>query len=109
MQTAALLLTWVAVAVGAAGVELRPGDTLGPDNWQQARGLLPDEFLESYRRGDFRHPVGAFAVERIGEDPVFAAALAENRGRYALTPASRPTTSMPGRSRTSTRPTRRRR
>jgi len=57
---------------------------LGPENWEQARGLLPDEFLESYRRGDFRHEVAGFEVERIGDDAVFQAAMEANRGRYAI-------------------------
>lgn len=68
----------------SAAAELKPGDTLGPDNWQEARGLLPDEFLECYRRGDFRHRVGDFPIDRIGDDPVFQAAVDANRGRYAL-------------------------
>lgn len=84
-------MRWIALALlllaSPAAAELKPGDTLGPDNWEQARGLLPDEFLESYRSGDFRHPVGDFAIDRIGDDPVFSAALAANRGRYALSPA----------------------
>jgi hypothetical protein len=79
---AALLLVLIA---RAASAQLKAGDILGPDNWEQARGLLPDEFLDSYRRGDFRHPIGEFPIERIGDDPVFQAAVDANRGRYALT------------------------
>lgn len=79
---AALLLVFIAHAASAA---LKAGNVLGPDNWEQARGLLPDEFLDSYRRGDFRHPIGEFPIERIGDDPVFHAAVDANRGRYALT------------------------
>jgi hypothetical protein len=74
----------VALLATAAVAELKPGDMLGPDNWEQAKGLLPDEFLESYRRGDFRHRVGDFAVDRIADDPVFHEAVDANRGRYAL-------------------------
>jgi hypothetical protein len=78
----ALLLVVVAPPAGA---ELKAGDVLGPDNWQDARGLLPDEFLACYKRGDFRHAVAQYDVERIGDDPVFRAAMDANRGRYALT------------------------
>jgi hypothetical protein len=80
---AALLL---ALTARPAGAELKAGEILGPENWEQARGLLPDEFLEAYKRGDFRHPIGEFPIERIGDDPVFRAALDANRGRYALNP-----------------------
>jgi hypothetical protein len=74
----------ILLIVTSAAAELKPGDVLGPDNWEQAKGLLPDEFLESYRRGDFRHRVGDFAIDRIGDDPVFHEAVEANRGRYAL-------------------------
>ena len=80
VAAAALLV----LAAPAAVAELKPGDVLGPENWEEARGLLPDEFLDSYKRGDFRHEVAAFDVERIGDDPVFHAAMEANRGRYAI-------------------------
>jgi hypothetical protein len=83
------MIAWVATALllaAAARAELKPGDVLGPDNWQEARGLLPEEFLASYRRGDFRHRVGDFSIDRIGDDPVFREAVEANRGRYALSP-----------------------
>lgn len=83
MRVAVLLIAALLLAA-AARAELKPGDVLGPDNWEEARGLLPDEFLASYQRGDFRHRIGDFAVDRIGDDPVFRAAVDANRGRYAL-------------------------
>jgi len=65
--------------------ELKPGDTLGQDNWEAARGLLPEEFLESYKRGDFHHRIGEMgSIDRIGDDQVFREAIEANRGRYAL-------------------------
>ncbi|MFQ5667907.1 MAG: hypothetical protein ACE5I7_15950 [Candidatus Binatia bacterium] len=47
---------------------------------------MPEEFLGGYRRGDFRHPVMGWSLERISEDPVFAAALHHNERRYRLSP-----------------------
>lgn len=84
MRVAVLLIALF--LAGAARAELKPGDWLGADNWQEARGLLPDEFLASYQRGEFRHRIGDFAIDRIGDDPVFRAALDANRGRYGLGP-----------------------
>lgn len=76
----------LAAAAGAdlAPAALPPGAVLGPDNWEAARGLLPEEFLQAYRRGDFRHRVVAADVDRLADDPVFRAQLEANRGRYAL-------------------------
>ncbi|GIW40521.1 MAG: hypothetical protein KatS3mg076_1098 [Candidatus Binatia bacterium] len=65
---------------------LRPGEVLGAENWKKARGLLPEEFLECYRRGDFRHEVRDWKFDLYGEDPVFQKALEANRGRYELAP-----------------------
>ncbi len=80
----AQLLVCLLCTPAARGVE--PGVVLGTESWQQARGLLPAEFLEAYRRGDLRHEVRDFDVEEIGDDPIFQAALERNRGRYALPP-----------------------
>ncbi len=49
-----------AVTLGASGTRLQEipeGTILGRDNWQIARGYLPDEILELYKRGDYRHPI----------------------------------------------------
>src|SRR5262249_16056004 len=64
---------------------LAPGSELSKDNWQEAKGLLPDEFLECYQRGDFRDKISDWSVERFGDDPVFREALNANRGRYDVT------------------------
>src|SRR5439155_15353514 len=59
LRRSALIVGLLAfVPVGRA--ELRPGTVLGSDNWEEAKGLLPDEFLEAYRRGDFRHEIRAW-------------------------------------------------
>src|SRR5262245_3684993 len=63
--------------------ELAPGAVLGSDNWEEAKGLLPDEFLEAYRRGDLRHEIRDWTpIHLEKDDPVFAAALKENEDRY---------------------------
>ena len=73
------------VSAAAHGADVRRGDVLGPDTWQQARGLLPEEFLDSYRRGDYRHRIAHYHLDLFGDDPVFRTALQANKGRYALT------------------------
>jgi len=64
-----------------APATLAPGDVLGAENWQEAKGLLPEEFLDAYRRGDFHHTIGEWKPVRLDEDPVFAEALKANEGR----------------------------
>src|SRR5439155_26142823 len=48
LLTAALVALPLLLAVRPVGAELRPGTVLGPDNWQEAKGFLPDEYLEAY-------------------------------------------------------------
>jgi hypothetical protein len=78
-----LILLVLALSAPARG-ELKAGDSLGKENWEEARGLLPEEMLECYRRGDFRHRVMDWKIERIGEEAVFRAALDANERRYDL-------------------------
>ena len=82
--TTALLAFLLAIPVGIARAELRPGATLSRENWEEAKGLLPDEFLEAYRRGDLRHEIGHWEGVRLEADPIFSAALKENEERYDL-------------------------
>ena len=83
--TIAFVLSMLAVPVLPMAA-LEPGDFLDRSNWQEAQGLLPEEFIAAYKNGDFRHQIGAFQVEKIADDPVFQEALKHNRGRYALQP-----------------------
>ena len=78
----AVLLALLAATTATA--ELRPGTWLGSDNWEEAKGLLPDEFLEAYRRGDFRHEIATWEAPKLGEEPVFSASLKENEDRFDL-------------------------
>src|SRR5438093_344197 len=78
-----LVVLGLAVLLAApARARLAPGDVLGAENWQEARGLLPEEFLDAYRRGDFRHAIGEWKLVHLDEDPIFAAALKANEGRF---------------------------
>ena len=45
------------VAGGGAVAELKPGDTLGKDNWSAAQGLLPPEILKHYQDGGYANPI----------------------------------------------------
>ena len=74
-------------AVGGGPPPLRDGEELGPLNAEAARGLLPDEILEHYRRGEYRNRIldlGAAGLLSLANPPDFQAASAANRGRYAL-------------------------
>jgi len=58
---------------------------LGPDTCERARGLMPDEFVEAYRRGDYLHRIASYNLDPLADEPVFRAALEANKGRYDLT------------------------
>jgi hypothetical protein len=84
---AVLVLGAGLIAATRAPTGLGEGATLGSDNWDAARGLLPDEILEHYRRGEYANRIvdlGAPGYLSIQAPPDFQAASAANRGRYTL-------------------------
>lgn len=79
-------LVVIALACTAAHAADAPtSDVVGPDTWEQARGLMPDEFLASYQRGDYRHRIGSYNLDPLADDPVFREVIESNKGRYELT------------------------
>jgi hypothetical protein len=67
--------------------EPREGDVLGPSTWELADGLLPEEILAHYQRGEYVNRV--IDVDdpdylSLDQPPDFQAASQANRGRYAL-------------------------
>jgi len=82
------LLLWGRTHRPAAA--LPDGLVLGPETWEQARGLLPAGILERYQRGEYRNPVldlTAPGLMRLELPPDLRAATERNRGRFQLDPA----------------------
>jgi len=70
-----------------AADDLREGDVLGPETASAARGLLPDEILAHYERGEYLNPIielGKPGQRPLDNPPEFVAASRQNRGRYRL-------------------------
>jgi hypothetical protein len=84
----AMIAAAVAVTAGAptAGAEPAPGTILNADTWQQAEGMLPPEFLDRYKNGQWQHEVVAPPEGTHFGDDDFLAAGARNAGQYALGP-----------------------
>ena len=82
----ALLLVALArpLAAHAAPIDEVPSGTmLTKDNWQIAQGMLPDEILEFYKKGEYANPILKLdAVNRSVVDPNMVAAAEKNRGRF---------------------------
>ncbi len=77
----------LASAVAAAAPEVPGDEILGPSSWERARGLLPEEILEHYRRGEYANPVvdaSRPGLRPIGNSPELDAATRANRDRYAI-------------------------
>jgi hypothetical protein len=66
----------------AAGTGLKPGDVLGPDNWQLAEGLLPPEILEHYKEGGYVNPIVDWPADYYNWPPDFLEGSKSNEGRY---------------------------
>src|SRR3989304_6587728 len=47
----AIMLLSLALVAHAAEVDLKPGDTIGPQNWQRAQGMVGENFLNRIKQG----------------------------------------------------------
>ncbi len=84
-----LAASGIVVARSHAGV-LRNGEVLGPSNWERAKGLLPEEILAHYQRGDYVNKIldlAALPATALLNPPDLLEDSRRNRGRYALTAA----------------------
>lgn len=79
---AAVVATILAAAM--AGAQPAPGTILDAETWQQARDLLPPEFLARYQNGQWQHEVVAAPPGTHFADEDFLAAGEKNAGQYAL-------------------------
>jgi hypothetical protein len=77
-----IVLAFAGPAAGDPIEEVPSGTKLGNDNWEIAKGHLPDEILEFYKRGEFSNPI----VQKPGNDwlvdPNFVAASKANAGKF---------------------------
>src|SRR5262245_28811810 len=84
------LLATIAIAsalIGTARADgLKPGETLGPDNWQKAEKLLPPEILAHYKAGEYVNPINDWPESVFTWPTDFAAGTKANEGKYGLGP-----------------------
>jgi hypothetical protein len=68
----------------AARDGLGPGDVLSQENWQKAKGLLPPEVLEHYKKGDYRNEIVEWPLGIFKREQDFIAATEANRGKFTV-------------------------
>jgi hypothetical protein len=66
------------------GGELKVGDMLGKDNWQNAEGLLPPEILEHYRDGEYANKIVSWSDSDYRWPADFAEGSKKNEGRFDI-------------------------
>ncbi|MBI3784985.1 MAG: DUF1329 domain-containing protein, partial [Deltaproteobacteria bacterium] len=66
---------------------LKPGDTLGKDNWEAAQDLLPPEILRHYKEGGYQNPIVEWPQGIYKWNPEFKAATDANAGKYTVSAA----------------------
>ena len=75
-----------AVTPGASPTALQEvpeGTVLSKDNWEIAKGHLPDEILELYKRGDYSNPIRKIEGKKgTVADPRLVELSAQNRGKF---------------------------
>jgi len=68
-----------------ARAQLKPGDTLGKENWQAAKGLMPESILRRFEDGSYRAKVIALP-HTMSWGSKFTAASASNAGKFSVDP-----------------------
>ena len=71
-----------------AALALQDGEVLGPDTWEEAQGMLPEEILDHYRKGEYVNRVADLRLPGYRSTALprdFQDATQSNRGLYALT------------------------
>ncbi len=63
--------------------ELNPGEVLSQENWQQAKGLLPDAILHRFQDGSYQAKVIALS-DTLGWGSKFKAASETNAGKFSI-------------------------
>ncbi|HJY82767.1 MAG TPA: DUF1329 domain-containing protein [Candidatus Binatia bacterium] len=66
-----------------ARAQLKPGDTLGKENWQAAKGLMPDPILRRFEDGSYRAKVIALP-NTMNWSSKFTTASATNAGKFSI-------------------------
>ncbi|MGH7960643.1 MAG: DUF1329 domain-containing protein [Candidatus Binatia bacterium] len=66
-----------------AWAELQPGETLGQENWQEAKGLLPEAVLRRFEDGSYQAKITTLP-NTLGWGSKFTAASEANTGKFAI-------------------------
>ena len=67
----------------AGWAELRPGSTLGQENWQEAKGLLPEAVLRRFEDGGYESKIAALpSPPEWGHQ--FTSASSKNAGKFSI-------------------------
>src|SRR5437764_4755792 len=77
----AMLLVWGGTSRAAAP---EPGTMIGADTAEQAEGLMPPEFVDRYKKGEWRHAVGTPKPGTQLMDPEWIAAGKANEGKFTI-------------------------
>jgi uncharacterized protein DUF1329 len=88
MRTALVLGLLLLPTLASAGLD--PGTVLDQTNAEEAKGLLPDEVYEHYRKGEYHNPIVDFPNARFEFDDGFAEATEWNRAHMTLDAAKQP-------------------
>src|SRR4051794_35289057 len=85
---AALVALAVAVtspAFAAPIDEVPSGTVLSKNNWELGKGLMPDEILEFYKRGEYANPILKLEALHLSVvDPNLKAASEKNRDKFDI-------------------------
>ncbi len=66
-----------------AEASVKPGDIINKTNWEKAKGLLPEQILDTVKNGDWILEIGEFEYDHDYTDAYYELS-ARNEGKYTL-------------------------
>src|SRR5262249_30145712 len=86
-----LIVVALAALIGLtsrAGIaaDLKTGDMIDKNSWQQAEGLLPPEILQHYKNGEYANNFVEWPMAKTTLPPDFKAGSDANEGKFTTSP-----------------------
>src|SRR4029079_11656085 len=86
LSRSALAFVLAATVTTVHAADLKTGDMIDQQTWQQATDLLPPEVLKHYEKGEYANKFVDWPADKNGMAPEFKAGSEANADKFTLSP-----------------------
>src|SRR5262245_19230838 len=81
-----LAFAFVTTVTSSYAADFKTGDTIGKENWQSAKDLLPPEILKHYEQGEYANKFVDWPADQNRQAPKFKAGTDANASKFTTGP-----------------------